>query len=856
MKSGYRFLDNPQRVSTWVPSPHSNVSEWLAYTFGGPFAAHILSEGERLVLGGYFSVERGNVRRYPLEIYRAMSVQQVAQSEEVDHFIERAWGLLFTSRRTPCELLLQAQRHALSVPLAKVASSTAPWRCVDPDSATKPDSRPREDEAEEYTPAACARSTLPGFRNGVSKHGEGARVGDTNFQGQHACFETPRLVSITSLAELAQAIIVAQSVKAVGAGHGWSRNFIGCAARHGVNILTAGLCAESELTARHPFFFIGDPGGEHCSQHADVLVDSTTRLVQVRTCVTIQALLEVLSACRTQSAPGGYQLYSPATLYTGQTVGGAIATATHGASLEHGGWSNLVQEAEIMLANGTIMHADRVRHPRMMRALSTSLGRLGVVLSVTLHIVPQTEVTMTSRTVSSDEFRSLVNRTVSAIAAHVGPPHDNRSEKVPEAPTCGAPCGLNVTTISCAPLLRQAPLHDTMTMIKVDRMGRLHAKMSSWRPACRMKVGGDRRRCLDWRSSAGSWFEMHGPERRQAPVLGWQALSFGANDTSVRPDDWLNPTLQPRSTYMEITNLAQLPNQAYFRTGHSWRLYKYNQTEFAIPYTHAVRCLDKLFHVLTRSGTLGEIDVTRPWAVRFSGRDDSLLSHARSGPVMWINHDSFEAGPYPDAVLVLLRSPVCSGALHWGKHGWDDPVSRFASVSRIGEGWCEFSCISRELDPRGKFAGGEIAGGLKAYARSRSPPQRLIPDESFFSTCCHRRGQQDAPGFDSRACECRYAPFELLRRLRFAKRPEHLEGCSRFDGRSNTQDLDPPRWCYQLPTSVEGGCTKWYSFSRHNGNARLCAQRSHRFRDTMCHALDLEATTKRKCSHAPPSRGP
>ena len=55
-------------------------------------------------------VERDNIRRYPLELFKAMASQPKYPNEEVDHFIERIWGLLFTTPHVPCAIFGKARR--------------------------------------------------------------------------------------------------------------------------------------------------------------------------------------------------------------------------------------------------------------------------------------------------------------------------------------------------------------------------------------------------------------------------------------------------------------------------------------------------------------------------------------------------------------------------------------------------------------------------------------------------------------------------------------------------------------------------------------------------------------------------
>ena len=95
--SEYKFQHTPSRKAPFVASGYPNYGTWLAHMLGGELASHLFDKAERLALGGYFSAERANLRRYPIEVYRGFAAVQQHPNAEVDHFIERSWGLLLTA---------------------------------------------------------------------------------------------------------------------------------------------------------------------------------------------------------------------------------------------------------------------------------------------------------------------------------------------------------------------------------------------------------------------------------------------------------------------------------------------------------------------------------------------------------------------------------------------------------------------------------------------------------------------------------------------------------------------------------------------------------------------------------------
>ena len=97
----YGYAHTPGRHHQFVRSGFDSYGEWLAYTMGDELAADLLANRKSvLVLQGFFSAERDNLRRYPVQLYQAMARQQRYPNSEIDHFIERSWGLLLTANRT------------------------------------------------------------------------------------------------------------------------------------------------------------------------------------------------------------------------------------------------------------------------------------------------------------------------------------------------------------------------------------------------------------------------------------------------------------------------------------------------------------------------------------------------------------------------------------------------------------------------------------------------------------------------------------------------------------------------------------------------------------------------------------
>ena len=130
-----------------------------------------------------------------------------------------------------------------------------------------------------------------------------------------------------------------------------------------------------------------------------------------------------------------------------------------------------------------------------------------------------------------------------------------------------------------------------------------------------------------------------------------------------------------------------------------------------------------------------------PGLLRFvTGRngETGFLSHTHDGPRAYINVEdylkymTFDA-PNQDfqAAWALLRSPVCSGRMHWGKTGW--PESGFVGASEYAGTFCDFGCAVRMVDPESKL-------------RSMSPIWDWRKND--MEACC------TPEGFDHARCSC------------------------------------------------------------------------------------------------------
>ncbi|MCU1591819.1 MAG: FAD-dependent oxidoreductase [Frankiales bacterium] len=139
------------------------------------------------------------------------------------------------------------------------------------------------------------------------------------------------------------------TVRVVGAGHSWSR----IAAPDGLAVSLDRLAGPVEI-------------------------DGPRRTVSVPAGIRLRALSSaLLRAGLSLPIVGSIQA---------QTVGGAIATGTHGSSLTHGNLSTLVTEARIVTGTGEVL--DIGSGDERLDAVRVHLGALGVVTRVRLRVQP------------------------------------------------------------------------------------------------------------------------------------------------------------------------------------------------------------------------------------------------------------------------------------------------------------------------------------------------------------------------------------------------------------------------------------------------------------------------------------
>lgn len=87
-----------------------------------------------------------------------------------------------------------------------------------------------------------------------------------------------------------------------------------------------------------------------------------------------------------------------------QSLGGSIATATHGCGLKHGNLSSHVLEATLVLADTSVVTCSREQNPDLFYASMCGLGSTGVFTSLKIQLEPFYHLQDEHFTLSLDDF--------------------------------------------------------------------------------------------------------------------------------------------------------------------------------------------------------------------------------------------------------------------------------------------------------------------------------------------------------------------------------------------------------------------------------------------------------------------
>ena len=211
----------------------------------------------------------------------------------------------------------------------------------------------------------------------------------SNFQGLYSCPVGAPIARVSSVSQVQKVVKNAKKVKAIGVGHSWWReNF--CASSSSLSS-NEGEETTIPLGGARGMRYVGE-------------INEREKTVKVGCGITIRDLLDSLEK-------KGYVLPT-FPWYIDQTLCGAIATGSHGSSLKFGSLSSekMLLEMEVVLANGELKRLTRDKDPELFSAFSVSVGRLGVIVSVTVRVEENSRTERHVKVMSAEDLIEELDR--------------------------------------------------------------------------------------------------------------------------------------------------------------------------------------------------------------------------------------------------------------------------------------------------------------------------------------------------------------------------------------------------------------------------------------------------------------
>jgi FAD/FMN-containing dehydrogenase len=504
----------------------------------------------------------------------------------------------------------------------------------------------------------------------------------SNFQGKHACAREVRMASPTTVRDVSEIAHAYARVKANGAGHSWHRGLF-CAVgaedeEEGVNVDTRGV---RSATVGDERWWIDDGGG----------------VVRCDAGVITRDLLNGLAA-------RGYTL--PAfPWFLDQTIGGACATASHGSSLHGNSLASQLVALTIVLADGSVKYYDeKTTNTALFNALRANLGRLGIVVDVTLRVVPNTLVTRRNENLSPDDFVADMQRVQDIVRACE---KRHGKENVDNTWACAMKTD-EIKALDEQQLFWYIPLEE-LTRVSYERSSPMPTFTAYDKRALSPELSQKHFGTL----SASNVNALVKRQPRSAPRDVTAAVTLMGSENLARnwAQQWRRATAEnilPETDEQSDSYLTMTERQYEMHDR-----FGYEQLEVGVPLRKAGTCArafrDALYGDARLSGGFRSQAL-----LRFIGPEQAWLAptHGRAG-TMYVNIEDFVkysrvvdrmANEKFQKAVDVLRSSACDGRLHWGKFGFPKPGC-FDGAAEYGVAFCHFGCQVHALDPNGKFRG-------------------------------------------------------------------------------------------------------------------------------------------------------
>lgn len=411
-------------------------------------------------------------------------------------------------------------------------------------------------------------------------------------------------------------------------------------------------------------------------------------------------------------AEEGYALKS-VPWFIDQTVGGALATCSHGSSLAFGSLSSQLVSLRTMLHNGTVETISERTHGRdVMDAFRCHVNQLGITLAATFEIFKQDEVHRMNRFVSEDHMLQEIEMISAAVRRCV----DNR--RMDWWHSC-AMRRFAVRNMDDLSYYYYVPTRDAQR-VKIRRV------ITDFSKRTRSDDDDDD----DNANEDDFLFSSSSSPVRVLEEYYFKASSVDAASASAQsvlnPSSIRNRLMQNDDLVSVWTNLWQdalepslqsivASNASAYLAMTEEQLdrndnYPFDQAELAVPLANAGECL---------SGFLDSISEQRqkywrsPILIRFLNAESALLSPAHARPSMYVNIENYKRSEegkaaFRDAIRYLASKEKCDGRLHFGKFGWED-VETYSLYEKYGNAYCKFLCVKDRYDPSRRFETREMS---------------------------------------------------------------------------------------------------------------------------------------------------
>lgn len=418
----------------------------------------------------------------------------------------------------------------------------------------------------------------------------------------------------------------------------------------------------------------------------EIRVDEKSMTVTVGAWVKIRYLLDYLASYGTN---GGYSLPT-FPWFIDQTVGGAVATGTHGSSIEYGSLSSedVLLELELILANGTRSSLSSMKYPFLMKAARVSVGRLGIITSLKFRILPQKIYQRTTESISHAQLATdlLKAQREYLLTSKVAPSFQEGTQYLWSIPSQEV---LRITIRERdPPAFSAAWKSDASNYDSEPSQKNTEEIVSNWNPP---------------RPNRSFW--------AVGPLPRWLVRLFSSAVQNVLRNGPLQSGENFATRDAIVSQSKELINSRVFFGGFSFQDAVFDQYEVGIPFATAGSCLTGLIDLLEEDEQ--RYAFRTPALIRIVRQEDALLSISSNSHVVYINLEdyvSFNQRPrernqgFLAAIHYLRNSDRCMGSrIHWGKAGWPEEGCWDGS-REYPESWCDFGCAVHELDPNGKFS--------------------------------------------------------------------------------------------------------------------------------------------------------